>query len=198
MVTQDHVKGLLSRQSHLLTAQYSRLRVLVPIPRQLELPEETRASCSVSPYPSQPGASEGAEGQQCGEITHPSPVGRAPDHTVWESRTPQPTLTMLSANPSSLCINVRFPPGDHPLPWSKKIHFSQRLINLEISLLTGVTPVRILMHFLKRKSGRILTTEQCYCKMQGQRGHTEDGAGAPSPHLWMAKHSESGQSSRCR
>lgn len=90
MITQDHVNGMLSRQSRLLAARHSRLRVLVPIPRELELLEEKQGLLVLSLHPSQPEASEWAEGQQCREITCPSLVGRALSHTVWKGRTPQP------------------------------------------------------------------------------------------------------------
>ena len=85
---------------------------------------------------------------KCSSNQPPGKPGGGGEHQCAATTTlPLPSGVALTLQVSTL---MSIPPRDYLLPWSKEIHFSQRLINLQISLLKGVMLARILMYFLER------------------------------------------------
>lgn len=92
----------------------------------------------------------GLRGEGCAEAISPPSIGHT-QHQVWGKRAQKTAHTLTLPSDTELALQVSvlmsIPLRDYPLPWSKEIHFSQRLINLQISLLKEVMLARISMHF---------------------------------------------------
>ena len=90
----------------------------------------------------------------------------------------QPSGVELTLQVSTLMF---VPPRDYLLPWSKEIHFSQRLINLQISLLEEVMLARILMRFLERVWNNYYNRTMATRRSEGRKVTDGDRAAPPPP-----------------
>ena len=90
-----------------------------------------------------------------------------------------------SSKPSGVELTLRVstlmfvPPRDYLLLWSKEIHFSQRLINLQISLLEEVMLARILMRFLERVWNNYYNRTMATRRSEGRKVTDGDTAAPP-------------------
>lgn len=100
----------------------------------------------------------------CAEAPGPSSRGHTPGSQLClgkgarASRPPLPLPSGAELTPQVTTFMV-LPPKDATLPWSKETHFSQRLMNSQISLLEEVMQARISVRFFRKGLGELLTEQ---------------------------------------